>query len=163
MWDLSQRSGLANHRIILKPFPQAHEYESCTFKYPLLSFVGPAVKCIVWLLMQSGWYRNWDMKLDNTEWSLGSGSTSSFIHLWPVWTWSTTCNHFILLIARLLQLNLNFVLKRQMEIESFVYPAQLQTNQKCRLPFCCTASAFLIAFCKSYICKESMVCFPHMF
>lgn len=86
------------------------------------------------------------MKLDNTEWSLGSGSTSSFVRFCPVWVWSTICIHFILLVARILQLNPNFVLKRQMEIESFVFTVQWKTNQKCRLPLCCTASAFLLSF-----------------
>jgi len=103
------------------------------------------------------------MKLEHIEWSFGSVSTSSLIYLWPVWVWSTICINFIHLIARILQLNLNFVLRRPLEIESFVYPAQLKTNQKCRLPFCCVASAFLTGFCKSYTCKESMVYFPHMF
>lgn len=36
------------------------------------------------------------------------------------------------------------MLGTQTEIEGFTYPVQLRTNQKCRLPFSCTASGFLI-------------------
>lgn len=89
------------------------------------------------------------MKLDNTEWLLSSCFSSSFINLWLVWVWSAWGIYFILLISIILQLNMSFVLKTQTEFQlktnqsNLTYPIQLKTNQKCRLPFSCTASAFL--------------------
>lgn len=44
------------------------------------------------------------------------------------------------------QLQLNFVLKIQFGIETFVYPAQLKSNQKCRLLYFALLQLLLLAF-----------------
>lgn len=62
-----------------------------------------------------------------------------------------------MLIARILQLNLSFVLKTQTEIEGFAYPVWLKANQKCRLPFSCTASAFLTGFLEFSLQKAEFI------
>lgn len=64
---------------------------------------------------------------------------------------------FILLIARILQLNLSFVLKTQTEIEGFAHPVQLKANQKRRLPLSSTAPAFLVGFFELSLQKAELI------